>query len=631
VKTLNIGILAHVDAGKTSLTERLLYATGVIDRVGSVDRGTTQTDTLELERRRGITIQSAVVSFLLGDLTVNLIDTPGHSDFIAEVDRAVRVLDGAILVVSAVEGVQPQTRVIMRTLAALKIPTLIFANKIDRGGAAYHELLSSIRQKLTPGAIVMNTVADIGTKTAGTTRLPGQRWVETLAEHNESFLQSYVDGTSVDERECVRELASQTAKCLVHPVLFGSAVTGEGVGQLINAIHDLLPVSQGGDALSGRVFKIERGPGGEKLAYVRLFSGSVEPRQLVTIHRQDLMQEQAKVTSLQVFRSGGAITTDRAIAGQIAKLGGLSGIRIGDQLGSPDETASGAYFSPPTLETVVGTPDPADRPRLFAALQALVERDPLIGARRDPDTGTLSVRLYGEVQKEVIAAQLETEFDVRVFFADTQTIHIERPASSGQAVHRIAKHGPNFFFATIGLRIEPAAVGSGVAYHIEVELGSLPAAFHHAIEETVRHELHRGLYGWEVTDCLVTLTHSGFASPISTAGDFRGLGKEVIRAALEDARTRVYEPFHRFDLEVPAETMTAVLAKLADSGALLRETVVRDGIAHLDGLLPARCLHGFEKLLPGLAQGEGVFRSTFAEFRPVTGAVPRRQAGSAFA
>src|SRR5712692_3915011 len=168
-KTLNLGILAHVDAGKTTLTERLLYAAGVIDEIGSVDHGSTQTDTLALERQRGITIKSAVVSFVIDDVTVNLIDTPGHPDFIAEVERVLNVLDGAVLVISAVEGVQAQTRILMRTLQRLRIPTLIFVNKIDRGGAQYERTLSGISEKLTPAIISMGSASDLGTRTAAFT------------------------------------------------------------------------------------------------------------------------------------------------------------------------------------------------------------------------------------------------------------------------------------------------------------------------------------------------------------------------------------------------------------------------------------------------------------------------------
>jgi ribosomal protection tetracycline resistance protein len=194
---LNLGILAHVDAGKTSLTERLLYAAGVINAVGRVDDGSTTTDSMELERRRGITIRSAVVSFELGDLTVNLIDTPGHSDFIAEVERALSVLDGAVLVISAVEGVQVQTRLLMRTLTRLRIPTLLFVNKIDRMGARYDELLADIERLLTPAAVPMGAVRDLGTRAAQYEEFPlvHKGLGEALAERNDSFLAGYLDDT----------------------------------------------------------------------------------------------------------------------------------------------------------------------------------------------------------------------------------------------------------------------------------------------------------------------------------------------------------------------------------------------------------------------------------------------------
>jgi ribosomal protection tetracycline resistance protein len=195
VHTLNLGILAHVDAGKTSLTERLLHTVGVIDEIGSVDAGSTQTDSLALERRRGITIKSAVVSFAIDDVTVNLIDTPGHPDFIAEVERVLSVLDGAVLVLSAVEGVQAQTRVLMRTLRRLGIPTLIFVNKIDRAGARYADLLESISTRLTPAIAPMGDVRELGTRDARFTSYsgPAPRLLELLADHDDGLLAAYVD------------------------------------------------------------------------------------------------------------------------------------------------------------------------------------------------------------------------------------------------------------------------------------------------------------------------------------------------------------------------------------------------------------------------------------------------------
>src|SRR5919202_2492217 len=233
-RTLNLGILAHVDAGKTTLTERLLHAAGVIDAVGSVDDGTTRTDTLALERRRGITIKAAVVSFRIRDATVNLIDTPGHPDFIAEVERVLGVLDGAVLVVSAVEGVQAQTRVLMRTLQRLHIPTIIFVNKIDRSGARCESLLQSISEKLTREIAPMGSVGRLGTRNALFTPYGDAEFayglVELLADHDDALLAEYVEGTKISYGRLRRELAAQTGRALVHPVFFGSAVTGAGLG-----------------------------------------------------------------------------------------------------------------------------------------------------------------------------------------------------------------------------------------------------------------------------------------------------------------------------------------------------------------------------------------------------------------
>ncbi|NUR86303.1 MAG: GTP-binding protein, partial [Nonomuraea sp.] len=244
---LNIGILAHVDAGKTSLTERLLFHTGAIARLGSVDGGDTQTDSGAIERRRGITIRTAVASFTVGDLRVNLIDTPGHSDFIAEVERALGVLDGAVLVVSAVEGVQPQTRVLMKTLARLRLPTLIFINKVDRTGARPLEVLADVRRLLAPGAVLMEPFDGL----------------DTLADHDDDLLKRLVYGEPIPPRRLREALREQVAAGLVQPVFTGSAVTGQGVPELLEGLK-LLPLAPTGRSrLSGTVFAIERGPAGD--------------------------------------------------------------------------------------------------------------------------------------------------------------------------------------------------------------------------------------------------------------------------------------------------------------------------------------------------------------------------------
>ncbi len=312
MRTLNLGILAHVDAGKTSLTERLLYTAGVIDEIGSVDDGNTQTDSLALERKRGITIKSAVVSFVIDGVTVNLIDTPGHPDFIAEVERVLNVLDGAVLVISAVEGVQSQTRVLMRTLQRLRIPTLIFVNKIDRSGAQEQRLLAGIAEKLTPAVIAMGSARDLGTKNAdfvpyGAADVPfAVRLADLLADHDDAMLAAYVDDeTTVPYCRLRDDLAAQTKQAMVHPVFFGSAITGAGVDSLTAGIAELLPATEG-DAdgpVSGMVFKVERGPAGERIAFVRMFSGTVRTRDRLEFGRG----AERKVTALSVFDRGSVV------------------------------------------------------------------------------------------------------------------------------------------------------------------------------------------------------------------------------------------------------------------------------------------------------------------------------------
>ncbi|MDP9410931.1 MAG: TetM/TetW/TetO/TetS family tetracycline resistance ribosomal protection protein [Actinomycetota bacterium] len=637
MRTLNLGILAHVDAGKTTLTERLLYAAGVIDEVGSVDDGNTQTDSLALERQRGITIKSAVVSFVVDDVTVNLIDTPGHPDFIAEVERVLSVLDGAVLVISAVEGVQAQTRVLVWMLQRLRIPTLIFVNKIDRAGAQYERLLQSISERLTPAIIPMGSARDLGTRAADFTPHGAAdvafaaRLADLLADHDDELLAAYVDDEKeVSYRRLRGELAAQTGRALVHPVFFGSAMTGAGVDALIAGITELLPAAEGDldGPVSGTVFKVERGPSGEKIAYVRMFSGTVRVRDRLQFGRGG----EGKATATGVFDGGSAVRQDSVGAGQIGKLWGLGDIRIGDAVGMPRAAPSERhYFAPPTLETVVVPRRSADKGALHVALAQLAEQDPLINLRQDDIRQELYVSLYGEVQKEVIRATLANDFDLDVEFRGTTTICVERPVGAGAAVETIGEAG-NPFLATVGLRIEPAPIDTGVEFRLEVEVGSIPLFvykavedFQEAIEDTVRKTLRQGPYGWQVTDCTVTMTQSGYTSPGSTARDFRLLTPLVLMSALEWAGTVVCEPIHRFQLEIPADTFGATVSVLARLRAVPRTQEMRGPSCTLEGEIPAVRAHELERRLPALTRGEGVLlECTLDRYEPVCGAIPTR-------
>lgn len=629
MKTLNLGVVAHVDAGKTSLTERLLFTAGVLDEIGSVDAGSTQTDSLALERERGITIRAAVVSFVLDDVTVNLLDTPGHPDFIAEVERVLGVLDGAVLLVSAVEGVQPQTRMLMRALQRLRVPTVVFVNKVDRGGAQYDGVLRSIAERLTPAIVAMGSVRGLGTRGAVCTPYGDadagftSRLIDLLAEGDDALLAAYVQNeAAVSCRRLLAELGAQTGRGRVHPVFFGSAITGAGVDALMSGIARLLPAREGNvdGPVSGTVFKVDRGPVGEKVAYVRMFSGSLHVRDRLQVRGHD-----EKVTGIGVFDRGAVVPSAWVRAGQIAQVRGLASVQIGDPVGLPPPSSTGEvrHFAPPTLETVVLPVRPADRGGLHTALAQLAEQDPLIALRQDEVRGEISVSLYGEVQKEVLQAMLAAESGIDVTFSRTTTICIERPIRAGAAVETIGAD-PNPFLATVGLWVEPTPTGTGVQFRLEVELGSMPSAFMRAVEEAVHATLRQGLAGWQVTDCMVTMTHSGYSSVSSTAGDFRGLTPLVLMRALRLAGTRVSEPVHRFTLELPAETWGTVRPVLTHLGAVPHPPTARGTTYLLEGTIPAARVHELQQRLPRLARGEGLLESAFDHYQPVHGRAPTR-------
>jgi ribosomal protection tetracycline resistance protein len=636
MRTLNLGILAHVDAGKTTLSERLLFTAGAIDHVGSVDAGTTQTDSLDLERERGITIRSAVASFFVDDLAVNLVDTPGHPDFIAEVERVLGVLDGAVLVVSAVEGVQPQTPLLFRALQRLRVPTLIFVNKVDRTGADPEAVVIAMRRRLAAGVIPI----DLGPGD-GRTAL-----VEALAEHDEGILDAYVrDEASLSAQLLRQAIAVQTRQALVHPVFFGSAARGIGIDELLAGIQDLL-VGEHADPeapVSGRVFKIERTASGERVAYVRLFAGTLRPRQKVRVGGG----EESKPTQVRVFAPAGAPRRYAVAAGEMATVRGLGAVRVGDAIGEPPPGEGAvARFPRPALEALVFAVKPDQQGSMRAALNQLAEQDPLIDVRQN-DRQEIAVSLYGEVQKEVIQATLERDYGIAAEFRDTITVCIERPARIGEAeevIHaetktnitgRSSPFSTNPFRATLALRIEPAEVGSGVAFHAEVEprlvplyLYKTPEVFIGQMDGYVREALAEGLAGWQVTDCVVTMTDCGYASPVTSAADFRRLTQLVLMTALQRAGTWVCEPLAELSVETPATTAQGVLAALGRLGGRVTGQYSANGLTRASAVLPVARVRALQHQLPGLSMGEGILESRPGGYQPIGDNPPTRPRSS---
>ncbi len=644
-KTLNLGILAHVDAGKTTLTERLLYDSGVIGQLGAVDAGTTQTDSLPLERRRGITIKSAVASFPVGDVAVNLIDTPGHPDFIAEVDRVLNVLDGVVLVISAVEGVQAQTRILMRSLQRLEIPALLFVNKIDRTGARPDGVLRDVTRRLKVAAFAMGRVTGAGTPGAGVTA-PGADdagftagLTELLAERNDGLLATYVQSEAGVPYDQLRaELAGQTRRGQVHPVFFGSAITGAGIAQLMAGVAELLPASDGDPdgPPSGSIFKIERGSSAEKIAYVRMFTGTVRVRDRLPFGAG----RDGKVTAVAVFDRGPAVQRQAVGAGQIGKLWGLAEARIGDRIGQAGSDA-GLRFPPPTLESAVVPCDPRDANRLRVALGQLAEQDPLINVRQDDERQEIYVSLYGAVQKEVIQSTLADDFNVAAMFRETTMICIERPLGSASALEVLQSDG-HPYSATVGLQVEPGPAGSGIRFRLDFDPRLVPiyiyktaGHFTDAMTQYILHTCEQGLYGWQVTDSLITMNECDYyigdgptkrvlPTPRTTAADFRKLTPLVLMQALRQAGTVVCQPMARVRLELPAGRTGDVLSALARLGAATEMPLLDAELSIVTAMLPSAQVRSLQAQLPGLTSGEGLLDASFGGYEPVYGSFPRR-------
>jgi ribosomal protection tetracycline resistance protein len=567
---LNIGILAHVDAGKTSLTERLLFNAGVTLHLGSVDTGNTQTDSLALERQRGITIKSAVASFAIGDTTINLIDTPGHPDFIAEVERVLAVLDGVILVISAIEGVQPQTRTLMRSLQRLHIPTIIFINKTDRRGADVPRVLLEISKKL------------------------------------------HVDTT-------------------VTPIFSGSAITGMGVAELTSALPRLL-LSRHTNEINppaGQVFKIERGAKHEKVVYIRLFSGRLHLRQSVR-----LGTHAAKITRIEVFKQGGAKNANEMLAGQIGKLYGLDHARIGDSFGGTQIESPHHFAIPTLETVITPRNPSDKTTLWSALEQLAEQDPLINLRRDDERQEislSLYGEVQKEVIKETLLTdyRVDAEFhNSTTIYVERPTKSGEafedKPQSNGRYIEWDGMMNP--FWAAIGLRVEPDPSVEGVAFAIASDIvGIMPTSFFTAIEESVLETLQQGIYGWKMTNCRVTLTHAKHYAPLSTAGEFRHLTPLVLMDALKQAGVVVCEPLSDFRLETPDSNLTAVLQTLAKLETTLHAVNQKDGNYVLDGTIPAAKVHLLQQKLPNITNGEGVLECEFKKYETVAGNYPTRE------
>ncbi|MCQ9225023.1 tetracycline resistance ribosomal protection mosaic protein Tet(O/W/32/O) [Streptococcus suis] len=615
MKIINLGILAHVDAGKTTLTESLLYTSGAIAEPGSVDKGTTRTDTMNLERQRGITIQTAVTSFQWEDVKVNIIDTPGHMDFLAEVYRSLAVLDGAILVISAKDGVQAQTRILFHALRKMNIPTVIFINKIDQTGVDLQSVVQSVRDKLSADIIIKQTVS-LSPEIVLEENTDIEAW-DAVIENNDKLLEKYIAGEPISREKLVREEQRRVQDASLFPVYYGSAKKGLGIQPLMDAVTGLFqPIGeQGSAALCGSVFKVEYTDCGQRRVYLRLYSGTLRLRDTVALAGR----EKLKITEMRIPSKGEIVRTDTAYPGEIVILADDT-LKLNDILGNekllPHKTRIDNPM--PLLRTTVEPQKPEQREALLNALAEIADTDPLLHFDIDTVTHEIMLSFLGKVQLEVICSLLEEKYHVGVAMKEPSVIYLERPLRKAEYTIHI-EVPPNPFWASVGLSIEPLPIGSGVQYESRVSLGYLNQSFQNAVMEGVLYGCEQGLYGWKVTDCKICFEYGLYYSPVSTPADFRLLSPIVLEQALKKAGTELLEPYLHFEIYAPQEYLSRAYHDAPRYCADIVSTQIKNDEVILKGEIPARCIQEYRNDLTNFTNGQGVCLTELKGYQPAIG------------
>ena len=614
MKIINIGILAHVDAGKTTLTESLLYTSGAILELGSVDKGTTRTDTMFLERQRGITIQAAVTSFNWNDYKINIVDTPGHTDFITEVYRSLSVLDGAILVISAKDGVQAQTRILFHALQKMNIPTIIFINKIDQYGINLNNIYQNIKEKLSNDIIVMQNVTltpEISIKNI----IDLDEWDPVISK-NDKLLKKYIAG----EKLTIQELTQEEYRCVkkgsLFPIYHGSAKNNIGTQQLIEAISNLFcPEMNANDSeLCGRVFKIEYTDHKQRLVYLRLYSGTLHLRDTIILPEK----KKVKLTEIYIPSNGEMIQTKTVCSGDIFIIPNNT-LRLNDIIGNEKLLPCNVWNDKtvPILRTRIEPIKIEEREKLLDALTEIADTDPLLRYYVDTITHEIIISFLGTVQLEVICSLLTEKYHINIRIEDPTVIYLEKPLQKADYTIHI-EVPPNPFWASIGLSITPLPIGSGIQYESKVSLGYLNQSFQNAVREGINYGLEQGLYGWKVTDCKICFEYGVYYSPVSTPSDFRFLAPIVLEQTLKKAGTQLLEPYLSFILFTPQGYLSRAYNDAQKHCAIIETSQSKNDEIIFTGHIPVRCINEYRNTLTLYTNGQAVFLTELKGYQIAT-------------
>ena len=664
----NIGIMAHIDAGKTTTTERILFYTGKKHKIGKVDDGTAEMDWMVQEREHGITITAAATTCFWNDHTIHLIDTPGHVDFTVEVERSLRVLDGAIALFCAVGGVEPQSETVWHQANRYRIPRIAFVNKMDRVGANFPRVIKLMNEVLDANPLLIQLPIGSENEFSGVIdliRMKAVRWniddqgatfdsddipselrseaeearkamIETIAGEDDILLEKYIDGDEITEAELLNGIRSGTLKNTFCPVLCGTALKNQGVQPLLDAVIRFLPspidvppiqgtlpkrdepgVREASDnaPFSALAFKIASDPNVDKIIYCRIYSG--------TLKRGDVLYNVAKKTRERVTRilqmhANKQEVCDEMHAGDIVALVGLKKTATGDTLTHPAHPIllESIKFPDPVISVAIEPASQSDKDKLEETLQILMDEDPTFSVTIDKDTGQRVISGMGELHLEILTDRMIREFGVNARVSKLQVAYRETVGRAAEArgkyIHKIEDEG---IYGDVTLRVEPLARREGFQFVDESDSMQIPRQYVPAIESALRGAMNNGvLAGVPMQDIKVVLIGGSYHETDSSEIGFEAASVVAFENALHKAQPLLLEPIMKIQVTVPSEFIGKVIGDLSSRRAQIDETESRDSSEILNAFVPLAETFQYTTNLRSMTQGRGTFTMDLAHY-----------------
>ncbi len=679
-KVRNIGIMAHIDAGKTTTTERILFYTGKIHRVGETHEGAAQMDWMEQEQERGITITSAATTCIWREHRINVIDTPGHVDFTVEVERSLRVLDGAVAVFCAKGGVEPQSETVWRQADKYGVPRLAFVNKMDILGADFFRAVEMIKDRLKANPVpiqlpigkednfvglvdLINMNAriykdDLGEKIE-ITEIPSdmlelaeeyrEKLIEAVAEQDEELMMKYLDGEEISIEELLKAIRNATLKVAITPVLCGSSYKNRGVQYLLDAIVDILPspldippvngiglnseteeerLASDNEPFSALAFKIVTDPFVGKLAYFRVYSGSLKAGSYILNTSKG---KKERIGRILLMHANKREEVEEVFAGDIAAAVGLKDTSTGDTLSDDSNpiVLETMEFPEPVIHVAIEPKTKASQDKMSVALAKLAEEDPTFKTYTDEETGQTIIAGMGELHLEIIVDRLLREFKVEANVGSPQVAYKESITQQAEADTKYARQsGGRGQYGHVKIRIQPQEAGAGYEFVNSIVGGAIPKEYIGAVDQGIQEALESGIIGgYQVLDIKVTLYDGSYHEVDSSEMAFKIAGSMAIKEAMAKAKPVLLEPTMKVEVIVPEEYMGDVIGDINSRRGRIEGMEVRSGAQVIRGFVPLSEMFGYATDLRSNTQGRGVYTMQFDHYEQVPNSIAEKITG----